>query len=177
MALPPRTAAWIVVLVTALASPLSVAARSRAVGAKAKNSHAPPQTVRSQTPLGRAAPADGGAGQREEGSQGESDMNAVVRWEDRDGAVHYAHRYEVPQRSRPSLKRVYASVGIVPLDRTEEPKSPQSPERATAAFPVITLPPGPAVASAGDAPKRVPSGSPQGSTTGPSQPTSGGTSR
>ena len=179
MALPPRTAAWIVVLVTALASPLSVAARSRAVGAKAKNSHAPPQTVRSQTPLGRAAPADGGAGQREDGSQGESDMNAVVRWEDRDGAVHYAHRYEVPQRSRPSLKRVYASVGIVPLDRTEEQKSPPSPERATstAAFPVITLPPGPAVTSATDAPKRVPSGSPQGPTTGPLQPTSGGTSR
>jgi hypothetical protein len=178
MALPPRTAAWLVVLATALAFPLPVAARSRTVGAKAKKPNAAAQTVRSQRPLRRAAPAEVGAGQREEGSHGDSDLNAIVRWEDRDGAVHYAPGYAVPQSSRSKVRRVYTSVGVVPLDRTEAAKPPPSREHATstAGFPAITLPPAP-VPPPADAPQRVPSGSPQGPTTGPSQPAPAGTSR
>jgi hypothetical protein len=177
MALPPRTAAWLVVLATALAFPLPVAARSRTVGVKAKKPSPAPQTVRSQTPLRSAAPPEVGAG-RAEGSHGDSDLNAVVRWEDRDGAVHYAPGYEVPQSSRPKVRRVYTSVGVVPLDRTEAEKPPPSPERATssAGLPVITLPPG-TVPPPADAPQRVPSGSQQGPTTGSSQPAPAGTSR
>jgi hypothetical protein len=178
MAFPPRTAACLVVLATAFAFPLPVAARSRTVGAKAKKPSPAPQTVRPQTTLRRGAPPEVGAGQREEGSHGDSDLNAVVRWEDRDGALHYAPGYEVPQSSRPKVRRVYTSVGVVPLDRTEAEKPPPSPEHATstAGFPVITLPPG-TVPPPADARQRVPSGSPQGPTSGPSLPAPVGTSR
>ena len=179
MALRRRTAASLAVLVTVLAFPLSAAARPRTADAKAKKPHSAPQGVRSQTRLDGAALAEGGAGQRDEGSQPESDANAIVRWEDGDGGVHYTRRYEVPQRAR-SLRRVYTTVGTVPLDRTEAEKPAASPEGATstATLGVIPLPPpSTSVPPAADAPQRVPSGSPQGSTTERGPPTSGATSR
>ena len=178
MALPPRTAACLVVLATALVFPLSVPARSRMAGAKGKKPNAAPQPAQSHAPIRRAAPTEGVAGQRGEGSHGDSDLNAVVRWEDRDGGVHYAPGYEVPQSSRPKVRRVYTSVGVVPRDRKEAEKPPPSPEHATssAGFPAITLPPGSVPPPAG-APQGLPSGSPQGPTTGSSQTPSVGTSR
>ncbi len=175
MALHARTAASLAVLLAVLASPLAVAARSRTVDAKPKRPHTPQHGVRPQAPSGGAARAAGGEGQAEGGSRVAWDPNTVVRWEDQDGTVHYTHGYEVPQRFRPKVRHVYTTVGTVPLDRAGTGKSAASREgpTSTAALPVITLPPGPALQSAAETPQRVPSGAPDGSTTGPPQPTSG----
>jgi hypothetical protein len=176
MALRARTAASLAVLVTVLASPPAVAALPRTADAKPKQPHTPRRGVRLEPRSLGAARVEAGSGQGGEGSQVERDDNAVVRWEDQNGTVHYTIPSEVPQRFRPKLRRVYTTVGTVPIDRTEAPKSAAARE-APAALPVITLPPGPAVPLATDTPRPVSSGPPQGSTTGPVQPTSGGGSR
>ncbi len=178
MALHARTAASLVLLEAMLASPLAVAA-PRAVDGKPKKPHKAQHGVRPQAPSAGAASAAREAGQVEGGSRVAWDPNAVVRWEDQDGVVHYTHGYDVPQRFRPKGRNVYTTVGTVPLDRAETGKSPASREGAasTAALPVITLPPGPAVPPATDTPQRVPSNAPQESTTGPPKPTSGAATR
>jgi Ni/Co efflux regulator RcnB len=157
MALHARTAASVAVLVVVLASPLAVAARSRTVDAKPKRPHTAQHRVRPQAPSGGAARAARGEGQAKGGSQVAWDPNAVVRWEDQDGTVHYTHGYEVPQRFRPKVRHVYATVGTVPLDRAETGKSAAWLEGppSIAALPVITLPPGPALPSAARTPQVV----------------------
>lgn len=163
MALHARTAAFVAVLVAVLASPLAVAARSRTVDAKPKRPHTAQHRARPQAPSGGAARAARGEGQTGGGSQVARDPNAVLRWEDQDGTVHYTQGYEVPQRFRPKVRHVYATVGTVPLDRTETGKSAASLEGPTsiAALPVITLPPGRALPPAAGTPQRLPSGASQ----------------
>ncbi len=173
MALHARTAASLAVLGAVLASPLAVAEQSRTVDAKPKSAHTGQHGVRPRAPSGGAARAARG--------EAASNPNAVVRWEDQDGTVHYTRGYEVPQRFRPKARGVRTTVGTVPLDRAEKGKSAASQEGAasTAAPPVISLPPGPALPSAADTLKRVPSGAPapDRSTTAPPQPTSGAPSK
>lgn len=178
MARHARTAASVAVLVAVLASPLAVAASSRRVGAKPKRPNTAQNRVRSQAPSGGAARNALGEGQAERGSRITWDHDAVVRWEDQDGTVHYTRGYEVPQRFRPAARRVHATVGTVPLDRAEAKKAAASLEGPTSAsaipalpaLPVITLPPGPSPSSAAGTQQGLSSGTSQG-TTGPRQPT------
>lgn len=181
MALHARTAASLAVLGAVLASPVAVAEQSRTVDAKPKSAHTAKHGVRPRAPSGGAARAARGEAQAEEGSQAASSPNAVVRWEDQDGTVHYTRGYEVPQRFRPKARGVRTTVGTVPLDRVEKGKSAASHEGAasTAALPVNSLPPGPALPSAADTLQRLPSGAPapDRSKPAPPQPTSGAPSR